>query len=66
MATYVYVFFQHKDPITTWIATSVGALYLGVMIGQMGGDIIHTQFEEAIKHHNEINPTLLEIVEILA
>jgi phosphatidate cytidylyltransferase len=35
MATYVYVFFQHEEPITTWISTSIGALYLGVMIGQM-------------------------------
>lgn len=35
MATYVYVFFQQEDPITTWIATAIGALYLGVMIGQM-------------------------------
>lgn len=35
MATYVYVFFQHKEPIITWLATCIGALYLGVMIGQM-------------------------------
>lgn len=35
MVTYVYVFFQHREPISTWIATATGALYLGVMIGQM-------------------------------
>lgn len=33
--TYVYVFFQHREPVTTWMATCAGALYLGVMIGQM-------------------------------
>jgi phosphatidate cytidylyltransferase len=35
MATYVYVFFQQHEPISTWMATSIGAIYLGVMIGQM-------------------------------
>lgn len=35
MVTYVYVFFQHREPISTWIATAIGALYLGVMVGQM-------------------------------
>lgn len=35
MATYVYVFFQHNEPISSWIATVTGALYLGVMVSQM-------------------------------
>lgn len=35
MATYVYVFFQPHEPIGTWIATSIVALYLGIMISQM-------------------------------
>ena len=38
----------------------------GIMIGQIGGDICHTPFEIAIKHHQTINPTLLEMVEILS
>jgi 6-phosphofructokinase 1 len=38
----------------------------GIMIGQVGGDICHTPFEIAIKHHQTINPTLLEMVEILS
>lgn len=38
----------------------------GVMIGQVGGDIVYTPFEVAIKHHQSINQTLLEIVEILS
>jgi 6-phosphofructokinase 1 len=37
----------------------------GVMIGQIGGEIIYTPFEVAIKHHQRINPKLLEMVEIL-
>ncbi len=35
IATYVYVFFQQKEPIGIWIATCAGALYLGFMMGQM-------------------------------
>lgn len=35
IVTYVYVFFQHKEPISIWLATCIGALYLGIMIGQM-------------------------------
>ncbi|MBX3014552.1 MAG: phosphatidate cytidylyltransferase [Caldilineaceae bacterium] len=35
MITYVYVFFQQEEPIGIWLATCIGALYLGVMIGQM-------------------------------
>ncbi len=38
----------------------------GVMVGQIGGDIVYTPFEVAIKHHQSINQTLLEIVEILS
>lgn len=37
----------------------------GVMIGQIGGEIIYTPFEVAIKHNQRINPRLLEMVEIL-
>jgi 6-phosphofructokinase 1 len=38
----------------------------GVMVGQIGGDIVYTPFDVAIKHHQSINQTLLEIVEILS
>ena len=38
----------------------------GVMIGQISGDISYTPFEVAIKHHQRINETLLEMVDILA
>ncbi len=38
----------------------------GVMIGQIGADIAYTSFETAIKHHQTINETLLEMVDILA
>lgn len=38
----------------------------GVMIGQISGDISHTPFDVAIKHHQRINETLLEMVDILA
>ena len=38
----------------------------GVMIGQVHRDIVYTPFEEAIKHHQELNPVLLELVEILS
>jgi 6-phosphofructokinase 1 len=38
----------------------------GVMIGQIGPDIAYTPFEIAIKHHQKINETLLEMVDILA
>lgn len=33
--TFVYAFFQHETPISTWLATSVIAIYLGVMMGQV-------------------------------
>ncbi len=38
----------------------------GVMIGEINGEIVHTPFEQAIKYHNEINPMLLEMVDILS
>ncbi len=37
----------------------------GVMIGTLHRDISYTPFEKAIKHHQEMNPMLLEIVEVL-
>ncbi|MCB0061495.1 MAG: phosphatidate cytidylyltransferase [Caldilineaceae bacterium] len=33
--TFVYAFFQHDQPINTWVSTSIGAIYLGVMMGQV-------------------------------
>jgi 6-phosphofructokinase 1 len=38
----------------------------GFMIGQIHNDIVLTPFEKAIKHHQEINPILMEMVEMLA
>ncbi len=38
----------------------------GVMIGQIHKDIVYTPLEQATKHHQEINPLLLEMVEVLA
>ncbi|MEZ4619491.1 MAG: phosphatidate cytidylyltransferase [Caldilineaceae bacterium] len=35
MLTLVYSFFQHDQPISTWLATAVGAMYLGTMMGQI-------------------------------
>ena len=37
-----------------------------LMIGQIHNDIIHTPFEMAIKHHQHLNPVLLDIIEILS
>jgi 6-phosphofructokinase 1 len=37
----------------------------GVMVGQWHGEISYTPFAKAIKHHQRLNPTLLEIVEML-
>lgn len=37
-----------------------------VMIGEVNGEITHTPFEKATKHHMDINPMLLEMVEILS
>lgn len=39
---------------------------VGVAIGQISGDIAYTPFEVAIKHHQTIKESLLEIVEILS
>lgn len=39
---------------------------VGVAIGEKCGHIEYTPFEIAIKHHNRINKTLLEMVEILS
>ena len=38
----------------------------GVMVGEQCRKIVYTPFENAIKHHQEINPILLEMVEILS
>jgi 6-phosphofructokinase 1 len=37
-----------------------------VMIGEVSGEITYTPFEKATKHHMDINPMLLEMVEILS
>ncbi len=37
-----------------------------VMIGEIAGKIEYTPFENATKHHMELNPMLLEMVEILS
>ncbi|NNE29488.1 MAG: 6-phosphofructokinase [Saprospiraceae bacterium] len=37
----------------------------GKMVGIVHRDITYTPFEQAIKHHEEINPALVELVEIL-
>ncbi len=33
--TFVYAFFQHETPISTWLATSVVAIYLGLTMAQV-------------------------------
>ena len=38
----------------------------GIMIGQIHKDIVYTPFEKAIKHHQRMNPMLLDIIEILS
>lgn len=38
----------------------------GVMIGQIHQEIVHTPFEQACKHHQELNPIMLEMVNILS
>ncbi len=38
----------------------------GVMIGVVNNVVTYTAFENAIKHHNDISPVLLEMVEILS
>jgi 6-phosphofructokinase 1 len=37
----------------------------GVMIGIVHSDIVYTPFDKAVKHHQNISPTLLELVETL-
>ncbi len=37
----------------------------GVMIGMVNNQIEYTPFDQAIKHHQEINPRLLELVNVL-
>lgn len=37
----------------------------GVMIGELRRDIIYTPFEAAIKHHEDLNPVLFDIVNFL-
>lgn len=37
----------------------------GVMIGKIHKEIVHTPFAKAIKHRDELSPTLLKIAEIL-
>lgn len=38
----------------------------GVMIGLVNNKVVLTPFEKAIKHHQDISPVLLEMVELLA
>jgi len=38
----------------------------GVMVGIIHQDIAYTPFENAIKHHQDLNPVLLEMVELLS
>jgi 6-phosphofructokinase 1 len=38
----------------------------GVMVGQINKEIVFTPFEQATKHHQEMNKVLMEMVEILA
>ena len=37
-----------------------------VMIGQIHDDIVHTPFEKAIKHHQSINTSLMQMCEMLS
>ncbi len=39
---------------------------VGVAIGQINNEIAYTPFEEAIKHHQSINPSWMEMVDILS
>ncbi|NJN81445.1 MAG: phosphatidate cytidylyltransferase [Caldilineaceae bacterium] len=34
IATLIYALYQTEAPASTWMSTSIGAIYLGVMIGQ--------------------------------
>ncbi|MCB0107714.1 MAG: phosphatidate cytidylyltransferase, partial [Caldilineaceae bacterium] len=35
MITFIYSFFQHTQPINTWLATATTAIYFGVLMGQI-------------------------------
>lgn len=37
-----------------------------IMVGIINNEIAHTSYEKAIKHHHELNPNLLKLVEILS
>lgn len=37
-----------------------------IMIGQRNGEMVEVSFEQAVKHHESLNPNLLELVEILS
>jgi 6-phosphofructokinase 1 len=50
-------------------AAAVEALVEGlsnVMVGIIDGDIVHTSFTKACKHNQQINPNLMQLVEVLA
>ncbi|MCB0518023.1 MAG: 6-phosphofructokinase [Lewinellaceae bacterium] len=38
----------------------------GVMIGVVNNKVVYTPFEQAIKHHEDTNPVLLEMIDILS
>lgn len=38
----------------------------GVMIGEVNRQITYTPFEQAIKHHFEVSPSILKMIEVLA
>jgi 6-phosphofructokinase 1 len=38
----------------------------GVMVGEKAGEVVLTPMEKAIKHHQDVNPALLRMVDILS
>ncbi len=38
----------------------------GVMVGKICHKIIYTPLEKAVKHHNEVNPVLVDMIDILS
>lgn len=38
----------------------------GVMIGEVNRQITYTPFEQAIKHHQEISPSIMQMIQVLA
>ena len=38
----------------------------GIMIGEIAGQLVYTPFEQACKHQQELNPILIDMVNILA